>query len=156
MGQTFYSPNKHTHLGTWNTLYHYWSTFTQGQMGPEGLCEVSMSSLNILHRFTGSTCEPCVPLSELFPQYLSPDFVIDSWKWDFTELQNTPGIKTQIKIKIIYLEEAIIMLIKWSQNVFWHQVRHQVSPEYCCGNCWGLQGDGDCVIWYCSELGGCR
>lgn len=29
-------------------------------------------------------------------------------------------------------------------------------PEYCCGICGGLQGEGDWGIWYCSEPGGCR
>lgn len=29
-------------------------------------------------------------------------------------------------------------------------------PEYCCCIWGGLQGAGDCGIWYCSEPGGCR
>lgn len=45
------------------------------------------------HWFTCSTCELCVPLSELLPEYLSPDFVKDG----YTLLVNVGflGTKTQ-------------------------------------------------------------
>lgn len=32
--------------------------------------------------------------------------------------------------------------------------RWPLLPEYCCCICGGLQGDGDCGIWYWSEPGG--
>lgn len=32
----------------------------------------------------------------------------------------------------------------------------RLAPEYGCCICDGLQGEGDCGIWYCSEPGGCR
>lgn len=67
--------------------------------------------------------------------------------WGQSQSRNSPtlsGSTAQV------LQQCLLLPVPKTSSLF------ILLPEYCCGICGGLQGEGDWGIWYCSEPGGCR